>query len=255
MTTTRDRDSFEQVPYTPPPGATEVVLVRHGASAAAVAGVPFPVVDGRADPPLSEAGQRQAQAVADRLAHEPLRRAFVSPLRRTHETAAAFTQATGLEPETVEDLTEVFLGEFDGGEYRVRVGRNDPIIQQVFAEQRWDAIPGAESLDDLGRRVRGAVEHIVAETGPDGSGRVRARRRDRRAVPAGDREPAVRLRPLRQRLDIAHRGRRGRSLAAALVQRCLTPHGAHRAGRLRRPGLSAFTTWRPGIVVARHAAS
>ena len=169
MTTTRDRDSFEQVPYTPPPGATEVVLVRHGASAAAVAGVPFPVVDGRADPPLSEAGQRQAQAVADRLAHEPLRRAFVSPLRRTHETAAAFTQATGLEPETVEDLTEVFLGEFDGGEYRVRVGRNDPIIQQVFAEQRWDAIPGAESLDDLGRRVRGAVEHIVAETGPDGS--------------------------------------------------------------------------------------
>jgi len=169
VTTTRDRDSFEQVPYTPPPGATEVVLVRHGASAAAVAGVPFPVVDGRADPPLSEAGQRQAQAVADRLAHEPLRRAFVSPLRRTHETAAAFTQATGLEPETVEDLTEVFLGEFDGGEYRVRVGRNDPIIQQVFAEQRWDAIPGAESLDDLGRRVRGAVEHIVAETGPDGS--------------------------------------------------------------------------------------
>jgi hypothetical protein len=30
-----DRDGFEQVPYAVPAGATEVVLVRHGASATA----------------------------------------------------------------------------------------------------------------------------------------------------------------------------------------------------------------------------
>jgi probable phosphoglycerate mutase len=161
------RDSFEQHPYAVPPGATEVVLVRHGASAAAVEGVRFPLIDGRANPPLSEAGHAQAAAVAARLAPEPVRGLFVSPLQRTQQTAAPLAAATGLEPEVVPDLAEVFLGEFEGGEYRIRAARGDPIIQRVFAEQRWDAIPGAESLEDLGRRARAAVEHIVAETGPD----------------------------------------------------------------------------------------
>jgi probable phosphoglycerate mutase len=162
-----DRDSFEQTPYTLSPGATEVVLVRHGASEAAVEGVAFPLVDGRSDPALSEVGERQARAVGARLAAESPRRLFVSSLRRTHETAAPLVAATGVEPTVVPDLAEVFLGEFEGGEYRVRAGRKDPVIRQVFAEQRWDAIPGAESLDDLGRRVRSAVARVVAETGPD----------------------------------------------------------------------------------------
>jgi probable phosphoglycerate mutase len=162
-----DRDSFEQTPYTVPPGATEVVLVRHGASEAAVEGVAFPLVDGRSDPALSDVGQIQAQSVADRLAAESPRRLFVSSLRRTHETAAPLIAASGLDPTVVPDLSEVFLGEFEGGEYRVRAARKDPIIRQVFAEQRWDAILGAETLADLGRRLRGAVQRVVAETGPD----------------------------------------------------------------------------------------
>ena len=165
--TERERDAFEQHQYTLPPGATEVVLVRHGASEAAVAGVPFPLVDGRSDPPLSEIGHEQAAAVGERLAAEPLERVFVSSLRRTHETASPLLAATGLEPTELADLSEVRLGEFEGGEYRVRAARRDPVILRVFAEERWDAIPGAESLEDLGRRVRGAVDQIVAATGPD----------------------------------------------------------------------------------------
>jgi probable phosphoglycerate mutase len=166
-----DRDGFQQHPYTLPPGATELVLVRHGASAIALVGVRFPLVDGRADPPLSDAGRAQAQGVAERLAGEDIRRLFVSPLQRTHQSAAPLIEATGLEPTTVPELAEVFLGEFEG-EYRVRAGQNDPIIQRVFAEQRWDAIPGAESLEDLGRRVRSAVQRIVRDTGPDASAAV-----------------------------------------------------------------------------------
>jgi probable phosphoglycerate mutase len=49
----------------------------------------------------------------------------------------------------------------------VRAGRGDPIIKRVFAEQRWDVIPGAESLESLGARVRAGIERIVDETGPD----------------------------------------------------------------------------------------
>jgi probable phosphoglycerate mutase len=162
-----DRDGFEQSPLTLPEGATEVLLIRHGSSAPAVPGVRFPLVDGRGDPPLSEAGHAQARAVAGRLAEEGLRRLYVTPLRRTHETAAPLAAATGLVPDVVAELAEVRLGDWEGGEYRVRAGRGDPIVKAVFEQQRWDLIPGGESLDVLGARVRLGMQRIVAETGPD----------------------------------------------------------------------------------------
>jgi 2,3-bisphosphoglycerate-dependent phosphoglycerate mutase len=162
-----DRDRFDQRPFELPDGATEIILVRHGASEAAVPGVRFPLIDGRSDPPLAASGYAQADSVAAQLAAEDVDALYVSPLRRTSETAAPLAAVTGLEPEVVPELAEVYLGVFEGGEYRVRAGRNDPIILQVFAEERWDAIPGAESLDDLGARVRRAVARIVEQTGPD----------------------------------------------------------------------------------------
>jgi probable phosphoglycerate mutase len=162
-----DRDAFHQHPFALPPGATEVILVRHGASEAAMEGMRFPLVDGHSDPALSDVGHAQAREVARRLAHEPVERLYVSTLRRTHMTARPLVEATGLQPAVLADLVEVGLGEFEGGEYRIRAARGDPIIQQVFAEERWDAIPGGESRAALGARVRRAIERIVAETGPD----------------------------------------------------------------------------------------
>jgi probable phosphoglycerate mutase len=38
----------------------------------------------------------------------------------------------------------------------------DPIAQRIFAEQRWDVIPGAEAREPFATRVRGAVERIAA---------------------------------------------------------------------------------------------
>jgi probable phosphoglycerate mutase len=162
-----ERDGFEQHPYALPEGATEIVLIRHGASAAALPGARFPLVDGRGDPPLAEAGERQAQAIASHLAGEPLNALYVTTLQRTQQTAAPLAAATGLRPAVVGELAEVGLGDWEGGEYRVRAGRGDPIIKRVFSEQRWDIIPGAESLESLGTRVRAGIERIVAETGPD----------------------------------------------------------------------------------------
>ncbi len=156
-----------QKPFELPEGATEVILVRHGASADAMPGAPFPLIDGRGDPPLSETGRAQAQAVGDRLSHEEIARLFVTPLRRTQETAAPFAAATRLEPTVVESLAEVRLGDWEGGEYRLRVAARDPIIRRVFDEERWDLIPGAESPESLTDRVRAGLEEIVEVTGPD----------------------------------------------------------------------------------------
>src|SRR6185312_17500979 len=69
-----------QRPFRLPPGATEVVLVRHGASAEAIPGAPFPLLDGRGDPPLSESVARQSELVAQRLAREEISKLFVTPL-------------------------------------------------------------------------------------------------------------------------------------------------------------------------------
>ncbi len=156
-----------QKPFELPEGATEVILVRHGASADAMPGAPFPLIDGRGDPPLSETGRAQAQAVGDRLSHEEIARLFVTPLRRTQETAAPFAAATRLEPAVVENLAEVRLGDWEGGEYRLRVAARDPIIRRVFEDERWDLIPGAESPESLTDRVRAGLEEIVEVTGPD----------------------------------------------------------------------------------------
>jgi 2,3-bisphosphoglycerate-dependent phosphoglycerate mutase len=162
-----DRDSFEQSPYELPPGSTEIVLVRHGASEAAVVGSRFPLVDGHSNPALSEAGKAQAETVAARLAHEEMTGIFVSTLRRTAETAAPLARAVGIEPEVVPELREVFLGEFEGGEYRVRAGRGDPAIKRVFANESWAEIPGGEPAEEFAARTRAGVEQIVERVGPN----------------------------------------------------------------------------------------
>jgi 2,3-bisphosphoglycerate-dependent phosphoglycerate mutase len=157
----------EQRPFALPEGATEVILIRHGASEVALQGAPFPLVDGRSDPNLSDAGYEQAKAIASRLAPEGIGRVFVTPLRRTQQTAAPLAEAIGVEPTIVEELVEVHLGDWEGGEFRIRAANNDPLVRRMFEEERWDVIPGAESLDSLGRRVRVGVERIVDLTGPD----------------------------------------------------------------------------------------
>lgn len=156
-----------QKPFELPAGATEIVLVRHGASEHALPGAPFPLVDGRGDPNLSDVGHEQAQAVAERLGGEEIEQLFVTPLRRTQQTAAPLAEVTGLEPTVVEDLAEVRLGDWEGGEYRLRVAAGDPIIRRVFEEERWDVIPGAESSESLASRVRAGIEQIVQAVGPD----------------------------------------------------------------------------------------
>ena len=156
-----------QTQFSLPAGATEVILVRHGASANAMPGAPFPLIDGRGDPPLADAGEEQARAVGASLADEPLAGIFVTSLRRTQQTAAPLAEATGVMPTVVEDLAEVRLGDWEGGEYRIRVANRDPLIRRVFDEERWDIIPGAEPPESLSERVRRGILQVVDAVGPD----------------------------------------------------------------------------------------
>ena len=98
---------------------------------------------------------------------ERIKALFITPLGRTASTAAPLAAAIGLCPIVIEDLAEVRLGDFEGGEYRLRRARGDPVVQRVFESERWDEIPGAESPESLEVRVRAGMEAIRAGTGAD----------------------------------------------------------------------------------------
>jgi probable phosphoglycerate mutase len=162
-------DRYPQRRFVPPPGATEVILVRHGASAAAVPGEPFDLLDGHADPPLAPEGDEQALAVARRLDGQPIGGLFVTPLQRTRQTAAPLAAATGIEPVVVPELREVLLGDWEGGELRIRAAQGDPLFFRILEEERWDVIPNAETAEELAARVKRGLDKIVAAAGPDTS--------------------------------------------------------------------------------------
>jgi probable phosphoglycerate mutase len=153
--------SFSQRPYVGPPGSTELLLVRHGASAHAVEGETFELVEGQGDPPLSDVGRHQAEQVALRLAAVPFDAVYVSTLCRTAQTAAPLVARTGHHLVVDADLREIFLGQWEGGLLRQKAADDDPTWRDVMREQRWDVVPGAESRQVFGGRLRRAVERIV----------------------------------------------------------------------------------------------
>jgi probable phosphoglycerate mutase len=154
--------TYRQHRYTPPPGATEILLVRHGESQPVDPENPFELVDGHGDPPLDPVGVEQAERLANRLAGEDIAAIYVTTLRRTAETAAPLTQRLGIDPTVEPNLREVYLGEWEGGLLRVKAEERDPAFVRAIEEERWDPIPGAESVDVFRDRVSRGIANVVA---------------------------------------------------------------------------------------------
>jgi probable phosphoglycerate mutase len=154
-----------QRPFSPPARAQEVILVRHGS-----VGPPPAVGEARPtgrqhDPPLDEPGRQQAAAAAIRLEQEPIATVFVTPLRRTVETATPLLGLLGREAQTLGDLREVELGDWEHGEFSRRAAVGDPDFRRVMREQRWDVIPNAEPAAAFAERVRRGLLEASAACG------------------------------------------------------------------------------------------
>lgn len=133
---------------------------------------PDGLIGGRSDPPLNERGRAEAAAAAARLAEEPVAAVFSTQLRRAAETAVPIAAAHGLQPVALEQLGEIYLGEWEGHGIHDRGSRGDPELARVLREQRWDLIPGAEPGERFASRVREGVEIVAEAAATAGDGRI-----------------------------------------------------------------------------------
>lgn len=126
-----------------------LILVRHGQTAANAEGLLL----GRADPPLTDLGRRQAAALGQALPAPA--RVVSSPLTRARDTAAAF----GLHVEVDDRWVELDYGTLD---------LTAPGEMEAGLWERWrddpDFVPaGGESIAVLGARVREACAELAEE--------------------------------------------------------------------------------------------
>ncbi len=154
-------EPVRQYRFAPPPGACDMLLIRHGESMPIAEGQDIPMVDGHADPPLDPQGHEEARRVADRLAGEEITAIYTSTLTRTQQTAAPLAAKLGLTPAVEADVREVHLGEWEGI-YRIRMREQHPIAKRFWEERDWGVIPGAETNEQFGTRVRRGLQRIAA---------------------------------------------------------------------------------------------
>jgi|SRR5437867_1421789 len=116
------------------------------------------------DPPLSERGREQAERLAARLRLMDAPAVIAtSPFRRCGETIAPYLESTGLRAEPVDDLGEVFIGEWEGLGLEEIVSGDERMAAR-FREQEpvFDHAPGGESGRQLRARVVPTVEGLLA---------------------------------------------------------------------------------------------
>lgn len=137
------------------PRPTLVLFVRHGHTPTT-----GKVLPGRARGlHLSEAGESQARAVAERLTVLPKVAAiYASPLDRTKETAGFIARRVGLKVEADRGLLEADTGEWTGRE--LKSVRKEPEWKAVQRYPSGFRFPGGEAFLDIQTRVVETVDRL-----------------------------------------------------------------------------------------------
>ncbi len=133
--------------------ADNLYVIRHGETEWSASGRHTSVTD----LPLTESGQAQASAAADKLAGIGFATVLCSPLRRARETCrlCGFAQAAQL----CEELREWNYGDYEG--------LTSPEIHE--REPQWslwaDGCPGGESPAQVGTRIDRLLERVAGVDG------------------------------------------------------------------------------------------
>ncbi len=141
--------------------STTILLVRHGQTESNITGFFM----GWSDEDISELGYAQARSIASRLGRLPIASIYTSPLRRTMNTARILAGPHKLEPEVMDDLIEIKLGDWQGL-HREEIRQTWP---EIWKQSRIDpsdvALPNGESFQQVtDRAVRAFNRIVVANT-------------------------------------------------------------------------------------------
>ena len=108
---------------------------------------------GRTDIPLTERGEAQAKALAEKLAGKGIDLIIASPMIRARQTAAAVSQEIGIPVVTDDRLIEQDYGIYEGKD---RLDAGFLTNKRRFAYR----YPGGESMLDVAHRVYGLLEEL-----------------------------------------------------------------------------------------------
>src|SRR5947209_3051066 len=114
---------------------------------------------------LDDRGQKQAAALAERLAQVPVAAIVASPLERCQETAAALAAGRDVTVETDDRIGECQYGDWTGQELKKLV--KDPLWKVVQAHPSAATFPGGEALRDTQARAIAAVRAHNDRLGED----------------------------------------------------------------------------------------
>jgi alpha-ribazole phosphatase len=137
--------------------STWLYLIRHAEVEHAAEGRFF----GHTDVGLSATGRLQAEALAGRLAPEPIDAVYASDLARARQSAAPLAAARGLAPVEVPALREMAMGEWEGLTFREIQAREPEALGRWLANLATFPFPGGESLEQLRARVMPALREIL----------------------------------------------------------------------------------------------
>ncbi|MEA2490648.1 MAG: 2,3-bisphosphoglycerate-dependent phosphoglycerate mutase [Acidobacteriota bacterium] len=129
----------------------QLILVRHGETVHNVAGI----AQGWNDSALSERGERQVRALAERLKSSGITAIYSSPLGRALATAELVAEATGLPVTVLDELREMNYGTWEGRSF-LDVRQVDEEAYQRWINDEEAACPSGESHADVRRRLERA---------------------------------------------------------------------------------------------------
>ncbi len=135
-------------------------LVRHGATEPNL--MDPPIMQGKGiDSPLAGIGIEQAKRAANALSDRPLKACYCSPLTRAKQTAEIIAKPHSLIPESVKELVEAEVGDWEGKSWP-EIMAAEPERYQAFREDpSKNGYPGGENLTDIHGRVTDTLNDLM----------------------------------------------------------------------------------------------
>lgn len=138
---------------------SKFILVRHGQTA----WNKEQRFRGRKDVPLSEAGLKEAQAVAGALENASIDLVYASPLSRAMQTLTPLAQNLGKEIEPFEEVIDISFGKWEG------MTRDDAKKKYPELYTAWEeapetvTFPQGESLAEVQARAMRGISRLAVE--------------------------------------------------------------------------------------------